>query len=66
MYIVLLDLVLNLVFQYTSNSTILYYTVYCISRNNKTKYFRTLGVGTNERAARGHENALKNEGPSKF
>ena len=34
--------------------------------NNKIKYSQTLGVGTNERAARGPENALKNEGPAKF
>ena len=48
-------------------STILYYTVYLlVARNNKIKYFQTLGVGTNERAARGHKSELKNEGLAKF
>ena len=48
-------------------STILYYTVYLLlARNNKIKYFQTLGVGTNERAARGHKSELKNEGLAKF
>ena len=66
MYI--LNLVLNLVFQYLGIALHqLYYTVYlCLARNNKIKYFQTLGVGTNERAARGHKSELKNEGLAKF
>jgi hypothetical protein len=33
----------------------------------KIKYFlQTLEVGTNERAAQGHENVLKNEDRAKF
>jgi hypothetical protein len=29
-------------------------------------FLQTLEVGANERAAQGHENALKNEGPAKY
>ena len=60
-------LVLNLVFLYYSTTAVYYTILYtCLSRNNKIKYFQTLGVGTNERAARGHKSELKNEGLAKF